>query len=215
MRKKIMSLLEVNQLIYNYPGEEEILFPDFSINENALIHGPSGVGKTTLLHLIAGLKSIQKGKIIIDGIDLKSLNPKELDRFRAENIGVVYQKSFFLSGLNVLDNILLAGRFQNQNKERKTTAIELLNLFGIESKKNKKVKQLSVGEQQRVSIARAFLNHPKIVIADEPSSALDDKNCEQVLNEMLKISQNFKTTFIVVSHDKRLRPFFNKTIALT
>ncbi len=210
-----MSLLEVDQLIYKYQGEEEILFPDFNIDENALIHGPSGVGKTTLLHLIAGLKSIQKGKIKIDGTDLKSLSPKEMDRFRAENIGVVYQKSFFLSGLDVLDNITLAGRFQNHNEDLKATAIELLKIFGIESKKNKKVNRLSIGEQQRVSIARAFLNHPKIVIADEPSSALDDKNCEQVLNEMLKISQDFKTTFIVVSHDKRLQPFFNKNIALT
>lgn len=209
-----MSLLEAEKLKYQYPGEEEILFPDFAINENALIYGPSGVGKTTLLHLIAGLKSIQKGKIKIDNTDLKSLSSKELDRFRAENIGIVYQKSFFISSLDVLENITLAGSFQKENGQIKEIAIELLKIFGIESKIHKNINTLSIGEQQRVSIARAFLNHPKIVIADEPSSSLDDKNCEQVLSEMLKISQEFSTTFLVVSHDQRLHSFFNKKIAL-
>ncbi len=209
-----MPLLEAKQLKYKYPGEGEILFPDFELNENALIYGPSGVGKTTLLHLISGLKSIQSGEIKIDNTDLKSLNSKELDQFRAENIGIVYQKSFFISSLNVLQNITLAGSFQKQNKGVEETALELLKIFGIESKKHKKINTLSIGEQQRVSIARAFLNHPKLVIADEPSSALDDKNCEQVLSEMLNISEEFGTTFVVVSHDQRIHPFFSKKIAL-
>ena len=209
-----MPVLEVKDLSYQYPGEEKILFPDFQTQGNTLIYGPSGIGKTTLLHLISGLKKIQDGNVTIENTDLASLDTKSLDNFRAQNLGIVFQSSFFISSLNVIENILIAGSFHAEKRNQRERAEELLSLFGLAGKKDKKINTLSVGEKQRVSIARAFLNHPKLVIADEPSSALDDQNCNEVIGEMFSISKKYGTVFIVVSHDQRLHSFFEHKIAL-
>lgn len=209
-----MPVLEVKDLTYQYPGEEKILFPDFQTSGNTLIYGPSGIGKTTLLHLISGLKKIQEGSVTIENTDLAGLDVKSLDNFRAQNLGIVFQSSFFISSLNVIENILIAGSFYPEKGNRKERAEELLNLFGLISKKDKKINTLSVGEKQRVSIARAFLNHPKLVIADEPSSALDNENCNEVIREMFSISEKYGTIFIVVSHDQRLHSYFEYKISL-
>lgn len=211
-----MALLAVKNLQYQYPGEREIDFPDFTVEKNhhTLIYGPSGAGKTTLLHLLSGLKTIQKGDIQILGTSIASLNAKALDRFREEHISIVFQKSFFISSLNVIENILLPSGFA-ANRNPSENALALLERFGIADKMNKNIGNLSAGEQQRVSIARAFLNHPEIVIADEPSSALDDKNCEKVMDLMMSVSRDFGSTFIVVSHDKRLKERFEQSIELT
>jgi putative ABC transport system ATP-binding protein len=210
-----MPLLDVKNLSYCYPGEHSIVFPDFKVEENGhtLIYGPSGAGKTTLLHLLSGLKTIQNGVIRINGQDLSQLKPKELDRFRAKHLSIVFQRSFFISSLNVIENIMLPSGFADIENTR-GKAEELLDRFGIADRKNKSIGSLSVGEQQRVSIARAFLNHPQIVIADEPTSALDDQNCDKVLDMMMSVSRDFGSTFIVVSHDMRIKERFEQNIEL-
>ncbi len=210
-----MPLLEVQNLNYTYSGNREICFPNFHIEKNALISGPSGVGKTTLLHLIGGLKRIQKGSIKIDQKEMAELKGRDLDEFRTENIGIVFQKSFFISSLNLLENVLLPTRFVKSSANQKKKGVELLQYFGLEDKLRRKIGQLSEGEQQRASIARAFLNHPKLVIADEPTSSLDDANCKLVIDQIQSISEKFNSTFVIVSHDHRLDDYFKNKIILT
>ena len=211
-----MPLLEINNLSYRYPGEHELHFPDFSVKsgQNTLIFGQSGVGKTTLLHLIAGIRRIQQGKIKIEGRELSQMEGHRLDSFRAENLSIIFQDAIFISGLNVIDNIVLPSRFKKNNEAYKEKAYDLLKSLGLESKSDKGISTLSTGEKQRISIIRAFITHPKLIIADEPSSALDDENCHEVMDLMFRLSDDYNTTFLVVSHDHRLQEKFKNRIQL-
>lgn len=211
-----MPLLSVNNLIHKYPGEENISFPDFALNkgQHSLISGPSGVGKTTLLHLIAGLRKIQSGSVIIDGQNLADLNGSGLDKFRAENLGIVFQNALFIEALNVSQNISSSSWFSKTQRQKRSLDMKMIEKLGIENKLRKSVSTLSTGEKQRVSLARAFHNHPKLIIADEPSSALDNNNTEHVIELMFELAEEYNCTFLVVSHDERIYKHFSQHISL-
>jgi len=204
-------MLSTENLFYQFPNGREIVFPDINVapSSTLLISGASGCGKTTLLHLLAGLKKPSAGKIKILNRDLNRLKTKEIDQLRGQSIGIVYQQSFFVEALSVLDNLLLSPYALNSKK-----AEENAGRLGINSLLSRKINQLSVGEQQRVSICRAMMNEPKMILADEPTSALDDKNCNEVFKLLKQEAKLQGAALIIVSHDKRLKDHLKQNVSL-
>ena len=211
-----MAIIQTSDLQYTFEKGPDLFFPSFQAEENSelLILGNSGTGKTTLLHLLAGLRKPMAGEVVVNGVKLNSLSGASLDRFRGKNIGVVFQTSHFVQSLSVMDNILLAPYFSS-NKVSKSDAEKMLDRLNILSKKNKKTSTLSVGEQQRVAIARALLNNPSLILADEPTSALDDENAIEVLNLLREQTHSLKAALLIVTHDNRLKDEVKQRIELT
>jgi putative ABC transport system ATP-binding protein len=208
-------MVKINGLTYNYSSEIQLKFPDFSLSkgEQALILGQSGCGKTTLLHLLSGLLKPNSGDVNIDNEDISKMYGAALDNFRGANIGIVFQTAHFIESLTVKENLTLtqtlAGKSKDIDKIKK-----LLADLGVESKLNAKLNALSVGEKQRVSIARALVNSPALILADEPTSALDDKNCEAVLKLVREQAKKHNSTLLIVTHDNRLKDQFDKRVEL-
>jgi len=211
-----MAIIQTSDLQYTFTKGPDLFFPSFQAEENSelLILGNSGTGKTTLLHLLAGLRKPMAGEVVVNGVKLNSLSGASLDRFRGKNIGVVFQTSHFVQSLSVMDNILLAPYFSG-NKVSKSDAEKMLDRLNILSKKNKKTSTLSVGEQQRVAIARALLNNPSLILADEPTSALDDENSKEVLNLLREQTHSLKAALLIVTHDNRLKDEVKQHIELS
>jgi len=209
------NILSVNNLSYSYPNGNEMNFPDFDVKnqEDLLIIGNSGTGKTTLLHLLSGLLKIQKGSVKIAGSDLAKLRQSQLDHFRGQNIGLVFQQPKFISSITVIENIQTA-QFFGSGKVNAAAARNLLKELGIDSKAKKNTNELSGGERQRLAIARALAAKPKIVLADEPTSSLDDENAELVYDLLHHEALKNGATLIVVSHDQRLKSKFQNIVAL-
>jgi len=169
------------------------------------IVGASGAGKSTLLHLIAGLDSYNSGSISFDGISLGNLSKKELNDYRNNHVGLVFQFHNLLPELTALENITLPRWISGQmddSAERK--ANELLQLLGIEHRANHLPNEMSGGEQQRVAIARALINEPALLLADEPTGNLDSSNAEAVHELLLKLNKELGQTIVVVTHNKEL-----------
>lgn len=208
-------MIETKDLSYQYDKGKVIVFEDISIQagETLLILGKSGVGKTTLLHLLALLLKPKIGKITINKTDVTSLNTSELVSFRAENIGIVFQKSHFVSSLSVKENLLLPNYFTGKSAEI-SYLIDLANSLGFDKYLHRKTSQLSLGEQQRVAIARAIMNSPKIILADEPTSSLDDENCKNVIALLQNQAKQINACLVIVTHDQRLKNEFSNQITL-
>lgn len=209
-------MLQTRQLEYTYTNQKVIRYPDinFKKGEKWLIIGQSGCGKTTLLHLLAGIRAVQKGEIMVAGHPIHKIRRTALDKFRGKHIGIIFQKAHFVAALSVTENLLLAQQFANM-KTDKNRILTLLQELNIEHKATSKPTALSQGEQQRVAIARALINAPDIILADEPTSALDDINCERVLHLLETQVEEAGSTLIIVTHDGRLKSFFPNQIQLT
>lgn len=208
-------MMHSSQLSYAYDGEQPISFPDIAIHpgEHTLILGNSGCGKTTLLHLLAGLRKPTSGRISIIDQLITDMPSEEMDKFRGRNIGMIFQVPHFIQALTVVENLNLAQSLAGLKIDNRK-CLELLKRLNLEGKENKKPHQLSVGEQQRVAIIRSLINEPKIIFADEPTSALDDANTEQVIELLKKEADYFNATLIVVTHDQRLKDNFKNKIEL-
>lgn len=208
-------MLATKQLTFEYGPSKRFVFPDVSCanREALLILGQSGTGKTTFLHLLALLLRPKSGSVIIDQTDLTQLGAAETAAFRAKHVGIVYQKPHFVSSLSVIDNLLMANYLADKPQD-KSRARELADQLGFGDHLNKKTHQLSQGEQQRVSIARAVMNHPGVILADEPTSSLDDKNTELVVELLRRQSEQIGASLIVVTHDQRLKDAFKNRVAL-
>lgn len=206
-------VLQTNNIRHSFNKINTLSFPDIKIEskENLLILGDSGSGKTTLLNIIAGLLKPSEGDIFIKNIDLYKLKGNALDYFRGNNIGIVFQKLQLIKSLNVKDNLLVANYLAGKQVETKL-AKELLTRLGIEKKMNEKIGSLSVGQQQRVAIARAMMNKPSLLIADEPTSSLDDKNCDIVINLLLDEAKNNDSSLLITTHDHRIKKYFENKI---
>lgn len=190
-------------------------FPEIACGagEHWLILGSSGSGKTTLLQLLAGLRKPHSGEIRIGDTAINALSTPDLDRFRGQHIGIVFQQSHFVHALNVGDNLLLAQQLAGRTPDR-DRAEKLLQRLGLAHKINAKTHRLSQGEQQRVAIARALVNGPTLILADEPTSALDDKNTTEVTALLEEEANIANATLIVVTHDGRLKSKFPKQIVI-
>ncbi len=208
-------MIKSRNVRYEYVDGKLFSFPDIDLKaaETMLIHGDSGVGKTTLLNLLGLLIRPKEGHIYINDIETSVISEAELPQFRAKHVGLVYQKSYFVESLTVLDNLLLASYF-GKNTEGKKTARNLADSLGFSELLLKKTMSLSGGEQQRVSIARALMNKPTLVLADEPTSALDDGNTEAVFNLLEGQCRENGAALICVSHDQRLKSKITNQVAL-
>jgi putative ABC transport system ATP-binding protein len=208
-------MISTKNLLFSYTKDQDFIFPDLycEAGSTLLITGDSGKGKTTYLHLLAGLLQPKSGEIIIDNTDLVSLSEKKTDRYRGKNIGVVFQKSYFIAALTVLENLQMASWLATGKKHTKR-AKRLLEQLGIENQASKLPSQLSIGQQQRVSIARALMNEPKVLLADEPTSSLDDKNAEKVIDLLTSLSKEYKSALLIVTHDSRIKERFINKITL-
>jgi len=208
-------MVKINELTYNYSSGVQLNFPDFNLEkgEQALILGQSGCGKTTLLHLLSGLLKPTTGKVVVENENISLLSGAPLDKFRGASIGVVFQIPHFIEALTVKENLTLTQSLAGKSKDVERIKSLLLDL-GIESKLNSKMNALSVGEKQRVSIARALVNSPALILADEPTSALDDENCDAVLKLVREQAKKQNSTLLIVTHDNRLKDQFDKRIEL-
>lgn len=209
-------MIATQNIQFKYPNNRPFQFPNFVCNasEVVVITGNSGVGKTTLLHLLGGLLPPESGVISIDDQNINELSPRKLDAFRGQYIGIVLQQNYFIESLSVLENVELASWLATGKKVTEK-AKEILNHLGLENQMHKLPSQLSVGQQQRVSIARALVNNPKVILADEPTSSLDDENTLIVANLLETIARDFQTAMVIVTHDSRLKNKFHNQISLS
>lgn len=206
-------MIVTKSLEFSYDNNFIFKFPNINLKstENLLILGNSGIGKSTLLHNLAGILRPKSGTINIFNNDISEFSDHEMDKFRGENIGIIFQKPHFVNSLTVGENLELA-QFLGRNKigDIKLT----LESLKILDKINKKPKELSHGEKQRASIAISIINSPKLILADEPTSSLDDSNCDNVINILKEQALKYAAQLVVITHDSRLKKHFKKSLEL-
>lgn len=207
-------MLSSTNVSFQYP-DTGFHFPDVKVEDkgHCLVLGKSGTGKTTFLHLLAGLLTPKTGEISIDGQVLRQLSSSQLDQYRGKKIGIIFQKSYFIQAISVLENLAwsqhLAGNTIDSDR-----IFTLLKRLGVEHHAYHRPSSLSIGEQQRVSIARALINKPSVILADEPTSALDDENAEQVIHLLEEQAALENAALIIVTHDARIKSHFDQQILL-
>jgi len=209
-------MIRLEQLRFGYNGGVDVLRVDQLVVEpqsNLLVAGPSGCGKTTLLHLIAGLLLPTHGSVVVDGQDLAALSPSARDRFRGRHVGIVLQQFHLLPTLTALQNLLVAQSIAGLRVDR-TAAAGMLKALGVDERGNAYPHQLSVGQQQRVAIARALVNHPKLLLADEPTSNLDDEACVAVADLLLGATRQYAVSLVIATHDSRLKSKIARELVL-
>ena len=177
----------------------------FSIKQGefVLIVGSSGSGKSTLLNMIGLLDRPSNGKILIDGIDTTTLNDNKISAFRNKKLGFIFQFSNLLTDLSVLENVLLPRQIGGTTNEAEKDAKDILKAVGLEDQIFKQANKISGGQAQRAAIARGLINHPSIVLADEPTGNLDSVTSETIVQLMKSMAKKLKQTFIIVTHDRQ------------
>ncbi len=180
---------------------------DLTIQQGEFISiiGKSGAGKTTLLHILGTLDRADSGSLKINNVEISKLSERQLADFRNQNIGFVFQFHHLLPEFTALENVIMPALIQKKNeKEAQKRASELLDYLGLSDRLTHKPTQLSGGEQQRVAVARALMNQPSVVFADEPSGNLDSKSSQELHQLLFKLRDDFKQTFIIVTHNAEL-----------
>jgi len=221
------ALIDIQQLEFAWPGSAPVVQLEqlqLQPGEHLFIQGPSGSGKSTLLNLIGGVLTGFSGEIKLDGQSLAKLSARQRDRFRADNMGVLFQQFNLLPYLNLVDNVCLPCTL---SKQRRAAAVERSGSVKNEAKRllerlqlppeqyqNRSVAQLSIGQQQRVAAARALMGAPTLLIADEPTSALDAQARDVFMQLLLEELQQGATTLLLVSHDATLAGYFSRTLSL-
>jgi putative ABC transport system ATP-binding protein len=202
-------MLRTRQLSFTPTPGQILSFDDLDLpmSESLLILGKSGCGKSTFLNLLSGLLRPSSGEISFEGQAYPLEDDVALSKMRAQNFGFVFQRLHLLSHLTAMDNICL-GLLASGADQVRSKALSYLDSFGLSDKTNTKASELSVGEAQRVTIARALIHNPKILFADEPTSALDDHHAAQVMSVLSDYSQKHKASLVVATHDARIQPYF-------
>ena len=204
-----MEILKIENITKKYAnGDKELYALDdvsFTVNQGEFIAivGPSGSGKSTLLHMIGGIDKPTNGKVYINGTDISSLKPDKMTIFRRRNIGIVYQFYNLIPTLNAEDNIILPVLLDGK-KVDKEKLNEIIKLLKIEDRRKAMPSQLSGGEQQRVSIGRALINNPSIILADEPTGNLDSMASKEIVEIFKYYNKAYKQTLIIVTHDEKI-----------
>lgn len=208
-------MIDIKNITKTFGSLQVLKGIDLHINKGEIVSivGPSGAGKTTLLQIIGTLDKPDSGSIVIDGIDVSNLSKAKLSDFRNRHLGFVFQFHQLLPEFTALENIMIpafiAGTSQSEAKER---AMELLKFMGLEDRASHKPNELSGGEKQRVAVARALVNKPAVILADEPSGSLDSKNKAELHQLFFDLRDKFGQTFVIVTHDESLAATTDRTI---
>jgi lipoprotein-releasing system ATP-binding protein len=200
-------MIKANNIQYSYGNLKVLKGVNLHINKGEFVSitGSSGAGKTTLLQLLGTLDEVQAGSIIINNKEVNTLNQKELASFRNKEIGFVFQFHNLLVEFTALENVCLPAYIAGTDKKKaEQKGLELLALLGLTDRADHKPDELSGGEQQRVAVARALINSPSIILADEPSGNLDSKNATELHNLFLKLNKELGQTFVIITHNKEL-----------
>ncbi|MSP27703.1 MAG: lipoprotein-releasing ABC transporter ATP-binding protein LolD [Methylococcales bacterium] len=217
MNKKPI-ILECKKLTKRYQGELDVevlkgVDLAIAVGERVAIMGVSGSGKSTLMHLLGGLDKPTSGEVILNGVNLNSVNSTKLAQLRNKSLGFIYQSHHLLGEFTVLENVamplLIAGL---SVKEAKVRAADLLKRVGLAPRIEHKPSELSGGERQRAAIARALINKPNVILADEPTGNLDSKTADSVYQLMLELNQELAISFLVVTHDHELAARMGKVL---
>ena len=218
-------LIEMKDVRFSYPnqGRDTLHIPEFTVQkgEAVFIYGPSGTGKTTFLEVLAGVLQPTQGGLNILGQDFAKLNSSARDAFRAEHMGYVFQSFNLIPYLSVRENIELPLHLSAARRSRVGNTVDtemviraLCGNLGIADLLDKNVTELSVGQQQRVAVARALLGKPDLLLADEPTSALDTDHREKFLKLLFELAELYGTTVIFVSHDRTIEGLFSRSLSL-
>ena len=210
-------MIKVSQVTKSYGQLQVLKGVDLEIKQGEIVSivGASGAGKTTLLQLIGTLDNPDTGSITFLNTNVSALKKKELAKFRNKNIGFVFQFHHLLPEFNALENVCIPGYISDTpKKEVEKRAEELLKMLGLEDRIHHKPAELSGGEQQRVSVARALINSPEVILADEPSGNLDSKNAEELHNLFFKLRDEFNQTFIIVTHNEVLSDMSDRKLIM-
>ena len=210
-------MIDIKNITKSFGSLQVLKGIDLHIDKGEVVSivGPSGAGKTTLLQIIGTLDRPDTGSVYVDGIDVTSLSQKKLSDFRNQHLGFVFQFHQLLPEFTAVENIMIpayiAGTSQKQARQR---AKELLEFMGLSDRANHKPNELSGGEKQRIAVARALMNNPAVILADEPSGSLDSKNKEDLHQLFFNLRDQFGQTFVIVTHDEQLAAITDRTIHL-
>lgn len=210
-------MIDIKGIRKSFGSLEVLKGIDLHIQKGQIVSivGPSGAGKTTLLQIIGTLDKPNSGSIIVNGIDISTLNAKKISDFRNQHIGFVFQFHQLLPEFTALENIMIPAYIAGKsNKEAKSRALELLEFMGLSDRASHKPNELSGGEKQRVAVARALVNNPAVILADEPSGSLDSKNKAELHQLFFDLRDKFGQTFVIVTHDEELAKITDRTIHL-
>jgi putative ABC transport system ATP-binding protein len=207
-------MLTVRSVVHRYGGRTVLRCPDLALaaGEHCVLTGPSGSGKSTLLNIVAGILRPSEGEVALQGEALYSA-PARSDRWRARRIGVVPQRLHLLGSLSARDNVRLA-QYLAGDRVDEAGVDRLLAELGLAARSGAKPAQLSVGEQQRVAIARAIANRPQVLLADEPTSSLDDDNAQRAVDLLFEAARLAGALLMVATHDRRVRSRFDRAVDL-
>ncbi len=207
---KIVELKKINKVYgEKTPNPTQVIFDlDLTFESESFnsIIGQSGSGKSTLLNILGTLDKATSGSVLIDGKDTQQMTKNELSKLRNETIGFIFQFHYLLPEYTALENVLLPYRISKKKitEEVMNRAHELLEIVGLTKVKNNLAINMSGGQQQRVAIARSLINNPRIILADEPTGNLDSDSTEQVYELLREINKKYKTTFIIITHDRHI-----------
>jgi lipoprotein-releasing system ATP-binding protein len=210
-------MITAKNIHYSYDNLKVLKGVDLNIKKGEFVSivGASGAGKTTLLHLLGTLDKIQEGSLLINGKETKHFSEKEVSKFRNQEIGFVFQFHNLLNEFTALENICLPAYLNGTpKKEADKKGLELLNLLNLYNRAEHKPDELSGGEQQRVAVARALINSPSILLADEPSGNLDSKNADELHQLFLKLNKETSQTIVVITHNKELAKLAHRTLEI-
>ena len=208
-------MIDIKGIKKSFGSLEVLKGIDLHIDKGEVVSivGPSGAGKTTLLQIIGTLDRPDTGTITIDGIDVSKLSSKKLSDFRNQHIGFVFQFHQLLPEFTAIENIMIPAYIAGaSHREAKQRAQELLDFMGLSDRASHKPNELSGGEKQRVAVARALINHPAVILADEPSGSLDSKNKDELHQLFFDLRDKFGQTFVIVTHDEQLASITDRTI---
>ena len=208
-------MIEIRNIHKSFGNLQVLKGIDLTINKGEIVSivGPSGAGKTTLLQIIGTLDRADEGTVIIDGTDVSKLSTKKLSDFRNKHIGFVFQFHQLLPEFTALENVMIPAFIAGMSKkEAKERGMELLQYMGLADRASHKPQELSGGEKQRVAVARALVNKPDVILADEPSGSLDTKNKEELHQLFFDLRDKFGQTFVIVTHDETLSQITDRTI---
>lgn len=208
-------MIELKGITKSFGSLQVLKGIDLTIGKGEVVSivGPSGAGKTTLLQIMGTLDKADAGTVTINGMEVNTLNERELSAFRNRHIGFVFQFHQLLPEFTALENVMIPAYIAKvPHKEAHKHATEVLELLGLADRADHKPNELSGGEKQRVAVARALINHPSVIFADEPSGSLDTKNKEELHRLFFELRDKLQQTFVIVTHDEGLAKLTDRTI---